>query len=112
MIKHFVFGLLLIVGLGLYQQFYKQYRYNQPKKLIKVVTNKKKEKDVTKVYKKKKAKNEFRILFIGSSQTWGAGASSEENTFVKQFLIRTIWVTLNLFGIFVDLMHIKLQSTM
>ena len=29
--------------------------------------------------------DEVRILFIGSSQTWGAGASTEENTWVSRF---------------------------
>jgi len=29
--------------------------------------------------------NSFRILFLGSSQTWGAGASSESNTFIHLF---------------------------
>lgn len=34
---------------------------------------------------KQKKKNQKRILMIGSSQTWGAGASKEENTFVRLF---------------------------
>lgn len=32
-----------------------------------------------------KEKNSFKIMFIGTSQTWGAGATTEENTFVRVF---------------------------
>lgn len=30
-------------------------------------------------------KNTFKIMFLGTSQTWGAGATTEESTFVKSF---------------------------
>jgi lysophospholipase L1-like esterase len=43
------------------------------------------EKRAVRQYSKPPEKNEHRILFIGSSQTWGDGASSENATFVKLF---------------------------
>ncbi len=36
-------------------------------------------------YSKEKLPNVNRILFLGTSQTWGAGASYESNTLVQQF---------------------------
>lgn len=38
----------------------------------------------TKQFKELPKKNAYRILFIGSSQTWGAGATTVQNTFVSK----------------------------
>lgn len=40
-------------------------------------------KNIIDKYKNQNSKNVFRILFIGTSQTWGAGASEESKTFVS-----------------------------
>jgi lysophospholipase L1-like esterase len=83
-----LFVVLFSIGYYLYYQFYQQYRYAAPKKVVKVLPKKEQKPDLEEQYKKNKKNTELRVLFIGTSQTWGAGASSEENTFVDLFETR------------------------
>jgi lysophospholipase L1-like esterase len=79
-----LFGVLFILGYYFYFKIFRQFQYPEVKKnTVKVLPIKEKDSDVAKLYQNKKKKNnELRIMFIGTSQTYGSGASTVENTFV------------------------------
>ncbi|MTI29612.1 SGNH/GDSL hydrolase family protein [Xanthovirga aplysinae] len=83
---------LITGGIGLYYFVNGQYKYSLPWKVrfgdSKVFVHKTGEKisqEIFNTYSTSENKNEKRVMFIGSSQTWGAGASKEELTFIKIF---------------------------